>query len=457
MMKFAACMLVAMAAGQADFRSGSVSTYEKFRYGKFVTRMKAPDRKGTVSSFFTYWDGPNFDPLEWNELDLEIVPSVEENPFSMNIIYGDGHDKVESHDYGHEFNPHDDWHTYEMEWTPHYIAWIVDGHEIRHVNTQDPAVKNLDKPQSLRMNFWTPTFHSWSSGFNPVDMPWYVLYDYVEVFTYDEEHNEFKFHWRDDFDSFDSGKWHKAAGGFESNTSVFHPENVFTSGGHLILKMEPEHTHAVDYQVEHEIHEAFDMHLDRADKHHDHEEPRVNDFDSDSSSSSSSSSDHHPDYYHDDHHSDHSGDYYHGDHHSERSGDYTHSDRHSDYYHDDHHSGDDYYQEDRHGGYHEDHHGDYHEEHHGDFYEEDHRLGPVHHDRHHYHDEHEYYPEDPDYHGRYHEERGTDHRLGYAHPSSGHHDERKVHTKYYEPSEYDQHYHLPARHEEPEYYDYSHD
>jgi len=59
--------------------------------------MKAPDKMGTVSSFFTYWDGPHFKPSEWNELDIEIVPSVERNPFSMNIIYGDGHDKHESH------------------------------------------------------------------------------------------------------------------------------------------------------------------------------------------------------------------------------------------------------------------------------------------------------------------------------------------------------------------------
>ena len=87
---------MAFAADSNDaalFKSGSVSTYDKFNYGKFVTRMKAPNKKGTVSSFFTYWDGPDFTPTEWNEMDIEIVPSVSHNPFSMNIIYGDGHDK----------------------------------------------------------------------------------------------------------------------------------------------------------------------------------------------------------------------------------------------------------------------------------------------------------------------------------------------------------------------------
>ena len=184
-MKFAAALLGVIGVAQAEYRSGSVSTYEKFLYGKFVTRMKAPDRKGTVTSFFTYWDGPNFDPLGWNELDMEIVPSVQENPFSTNIIYGDGKEKVESQDYAHGFDPHDDWHVYEMEWTPHYISWTIDGREMRHVDLRDPAVSHLHKAQTLRMNFWTPTFHSWGAGFNPIDMPWYALYDYVEVFTYD--------------------------------------------------------------------------------------------------------------------------------------------------------------------------------------------------------------------------------------------------------------------------------
>ena len=89
------------------------------------------------------------------------------------------------------------------------------------------------------MNFWTPTFHSWSKGFDPVDMPWYALYDYVEVFTYNKHSNEFDFHWRDDFNEFDNSRWHKASGGFEKNSSVFYPSNVYTTGGNLVIKMEP--------------------------------------------------------------------------------------------------------------------------------------------------------------------------------------------------------------------------
>ena len=76
------------------FRSGSVSTYQRFTYGKFVARIKNPNKKGTVASFFSYWDGPGFYPGGWNQLAFEVAPSVEQAPLSMAVVYGDGRNKV---------------------------------------------------------------------------------------------------------------------------------------------------------------------------------------------------------------------------------------------------------------------------------------------------------------------------------------------------------------------------
>ena len=90
MMKFTLSLIAVIGVAQAGYTSGSVSSYEKFTYGKFITRMRAPDQKGTVSAFFTYWDGPGFFPGGWNELDIEIAPSMGEDPLSLNVIYGDG-------------------------------------------------------------------------------------------------------------------------------------------------------------------------------------------------------------------------------------------------------------------------------------------------------------------------------------------------------------------------------
>ena len=79
-----------------NYLSGEIKTTEQFQYGRFVTRMKSENREGTVASFFTYWDGPNWSVGQWNEIDVEIVPSVQKSlgksPFSTNLIYGSGTD-----------------------------------------------------------------------------------------------------------------------------------------------------------------------------------------------------------------------------------------------------------------------------------------------------------------------------------------------------------------------------
>lgn len=242
-MKFTIALVAAFSVAEAyHFKSGAVSGFEKFTYGKFITRMKAPNKKGTVASFFTYWNGQDFYPEGWNELDIEIVPSVEQNPLSMNIIYGDGETKRESHDYQAKFDPKDDWHIYELAWTPDFIAWIVDNKEVRRVEKTDPSVKFTTKPQSVMMNFWTPTFQSWGKDFDPVDMPWFVEYDYVETYTYNSETSGFDFHWRDNFTTFDTNRWHKADNTtFDANSTTFRASQTTIKDGHLVLKMEPDH------------------------------------------------------------------------------------------------------------------------------------------------------------------------------------------------------------------------
>ena len=123
--------------------SGSIRTHEPFRYGKFRTRIQGSAQKGTVTSFFLYWKG--FDQPwrynEWEEIDIEIIPSVEANPFFTNLIY---RNKQMDGEYLRNFDPGTNWHDYEMVWTPEYIAWSVDGVEIRR-RTGTFSVTDMDK------------------------------------------------------------------------------------------------------------------------------------------------------------------------------------------------------------------------------------------------------------------------------------------------------------------------
>ena len=153
--------------------------------------MKSENRDGTVASFFTYWDGPNWSVGQWNEIDVEIVPSVQgslgSSPFSTNLIYGSGTDyNLQEQSYQWYNADFAQFHTYEIEWTPDYVSWKVDGTEVRKTWAADSAgVRFMNKSQVLMMNFWTPCWSPWGDRLNDTSMPWYVQYDYVEVYTYD--------------------------------------------------------------------------------------------------------------------------------------------------------------------------------------------------------------------------------------------------------------------------------
>ena len=84
---FASAVMVLAGVASANYSSGEVKTNETFTYGRFSTRMQGSGKHGTVGSFFTYWNGPNWTQEGWNEIDVELVPSIDDNPMSMNIIW----------------------------------------------------------------------------------------------------------------------------------------------------------------------------------------------------------------------------------------------------------------------------------------------------------------------------------------------------------------------------------
>lgn len=266
-MKFALALLAVLSVAEATWKSGSVSTYDKFTYGKIVARMKHPNKRGTVSSIYTFWDGPGFYPGGWNEIDMNIVPSVAGTPLSTNVVYGDGLNKSEDHAY-HAAGGDSDWHTYTIEWTPNHVFWWIDDHEVRDMESDRDAVKYLHKDQHLRLNFWTPTFHAWGADFNAADMPWYLLFDWIEVYNWNKDTGAFDMAWRDDFNTFDQTRWHKVSGGFEGNSSSFSPQNAYVSGGNLVLKLEPMDGHHLhEHHVDH-THYSSESHRMERELHH---------------------------------------------------------------------------------------------------------------------------------------------------------------------------------------------
>ena len=86
--KFAGAMLALAGFAEAELRSGSVSyEYLGTYYGKFVTRMKLPNKKGTVATFSTR--NQRSIPEEFSEINFEITPDNVNNPVSTQMMYSD--------------------------------------------------------------------------------------------------------------------------------------------------------------------------------------------------------------------------------------------------------------------------------------------------------------------------------------------------------------------------------
>ena len=67
----------------------------------------------------------------------------------------------------------------------------------------------MTKPNHVMMNFWTPTWSPWGDGRTDLNLPWYVYYDYVEVYTYNVKTKKFLLDFRDDFTAtqVDATRW----------------------------------------------------------------------------------------------------------------------------------------------------------------------------------------------------------------------------------------------------------
>ena len=79
----------------APYVSGQISSNETFLYGKFRAKVSGPDTKGSCVGFFSQYNGPDL-MAKWNSVEIEIVPSVEGTPLSLDLSYGDGKDRQQA-------------------------------------------------------------------------------------------------------------------------------------------------------------------------------------------------------------------------------------------------------------------------------------------------------------------------------------------------------------------------
>lgn len=220
---------------QKPYRGAEVYSNESILYGKFEIRMKMIKGSGMLSTFFLYKNSSYLPDVYGEEIDIEILGKNNATVFSTNIII----DGLSGNTISYVEEIHldnslaDDFHIYTLEWTPDYVAWYLDGVELRRETGS--VVNTLISPQSYRFNTWISCYIPWVGEFDRSDLPQYQYVDWIEYYCYDE--GSFNFEWRDDFDTFDASRWSKATWTFDCNEVDFTTDNAYIEDGNLVLAL----------------------------------------------------------------------------------------------------------------------------------------------------------------------------------------------------------------------------
>jgi len=127
-------------------------------------------------------------------------------------------------------------HVYTIEWTADYIAWFLDGTEIRRETgaTAMAFAQNASAMQ-LHFNIW-PGDASFGGNFNPSILPVHQYIDWVQYSSYSG--GTFTVAWREDFDATTAPTgWLSGDWGSPKNLSTHDPLNVNFLSGVAVLSM----------------------------------------------------------------------------------------------------------------------------------------------------------------------------------------------------------------------------
>lgn len=222
------------ATGHAKpYKGGELYSSQAYLYGRIEVRMRMSRGSGLLSTFFTYKNGSEVAGTFWEEIDIEVFGKEDAVGWQSNIITGQGTRTTSEQVHTHPFSLADGYHTYTLEWTPDYVAWALDGVEVRR--TTGGQVGDLRNPQSLRFNTWIAEATDWVGPFDAAVLPQYQYVNWISYSRY--EGGQFVQEWRDDFDGLDGARWARADWTFAENLADFDPNNVVVRDGTLVLAL----------------------------------------------------------------------------------------------------------------------------------------------------------------------------------------------------------------------------
>lgn len=212
--------------------SAELYSSESYHYGRVEARIRFAPGSGVVSSFFLWKDGSELAGTFWNELDIEKVEA--DCHLELSAIYGEPQ-RTYNEKAMAEASWCDEYHTYAYEWTPDYIAWFVDGVELRRDAGATAAAfsENASEGMQIRFNIW-PGDAGFGGTFDPASLPVYQFIDWVKYSSYQD--GEFSLEWREDFDDtkVPTG-WLLGSWSSPKNKSIHSVQNVGIVDGYAVL------------------------------------------------------------------------------------------------------------------------------------------------------------------------------------------------------------------------------
>jgi len=229
-----AALVLTVAAQAGAVASAELYQNQTYTYGRFEARVRFAASDGVISSFFLWKPGSEVAGTFWNELDFEKLGA--NCQLQTNPLYGS---PVVDH---HVFATLDadlcgEYHTYTFEWTPSYIAYSVDGVELRRDGGDTAAAfaQNATSGMQIHFNIW-PGDATFGGNFDSASLPLQQYISWVQYSSFAD--GAFTLQWREEFDgaTLPSG-WAVGSWASPKNHSTHQAANVGFVAGTAVLSL----------------------------------------------------------------------------------------------------------------------------------------------------------------------------------------------------------------------------
>lgn len=154
-----------------ELTSGAIASSVSYRYGNFRAELRPSGATGLITGMFLHRNGPR------QEIDIEFL-GKDTSKMLVNVFYNPGPVGTRL-EYGYRgtptlvdlgFDAAADFHTYEIDWLPNTIRWLVEGEVVYERMTWDPTpIPN--QPLQFNLNLWHSRSKEFAGGLAPGHLP----------------------------------------------------------------------------------------------------------------------------------------------------------------------------------------------------------------------------------------------------------------------------------------------